>query len=168
MAGSGVEPEQAGSPSRRRAALAGALVLGALLIAIVITISSGSSSSGDAGWGDAQLPRGCLKAWNSDVVALNYGVHNSISHGYEDVQVGYMPRSGSALLSNDPDAGRCAVVFAANQLDPERQAAGQVHLGEEWVPLSRLVGLRELAQLQGAAVRQANAKVTEYGKLVEG
>jgi hypothetical protein len=143
-------------------------MLGALIVAIVIPDSPGASSEGDDRAKASQPPEGCLNAWNADVYALNYGVHSSISHGYTDVQVGYMPKSGGALLSDDPGIGPCAVVFAANQPDPERQAAGQVRRGGEWVPLSRLLGLHDLAQLQVTAVTQANAKVTQYGKLVEG
>jgi hypothetical protein len=108
-----------------------------------------------------------VKAWNAYVYALNYGVHNSIGHDYTDVQVGYMPKGGSARLSDDPGIGPCAVVFAAHQPDPERQAAGQIHRGDEWVPLSRLLGLHDLAQLQVTAVTRANAKLTQYGKLVD-
>jgi hypothetical protein len=141
-------------------------VLGALIIAIVIASSSGSSSSGENGTNGGQAPRDCVKAWNSDVYALNYGVHNSISHGYTNVQIGYMPETGSAVLSSDSDIGPCAVVFAANQPDPERQAAGQIQRGNKWVPLSGFLGLRDLAQLQSFAVTHANAKVTQYGKLV--
>ena len=143
-------------------------MFGALIVAIVIPDSPGSSSDGDNDATSAQASPDCLSAWNSDVYALNYGVHNSISHGYTDVQVGYMPKSGSALLSDDPGIGPCAAVFAANQPDPERQAAGQIRRGDEWIPLSRLLGLRDLVQLQVTAVTRANAKVTQYGKFVEG
>jgi hypothetical protein len=165
VARDGPEPELRAPPSHRRAALAAALVLGALTVAILIGGSSGSSSSGDDGTTGAQAPRGCLKAWNSDVYALNYGVHNSISHGYMDVQVGYMPESGNAVLSHDPGIGPCAVVFAASQPDPERQAAGQIERGGKWAPLSGFLGLRELAELQQTAVKSANASLNQYGKL---
>ena len=39
-----------------------------------------------------------------------------------------MPQEGSTSLSSKPDAGECAVVFAAEQLDPEPVAAGQIQL----------------------------------------
>jgi hypothetical protein len=145
--------------------LAGALVLGALIIAIVIASSSGSSSRDDDVATAGRAPEECLRAWNSDVYAVNYGVHNSISHGYMDVEVGYMPKSGSALLSDDPGNGQCAVVFAANEPDPELQAAGQIDRGNRWVPLSGLLGRVDLAGLQSTAVTQANATVNRYGKL---
>jgi hypothetical protein len=146
------------SRAHRRVALAAALLLGGLIAAVAITSSSGSPE------GDAGAPPSCLEAWNADVEALNYGVHNSISHGYREVQVGYMPDAGSASLATDPD-GECAVVFAANQLDPESQAAGQILQGGRWVPLSGLLDPADLADLQSAAVAAANATVTEYGKL---
>jgi hypothetical protein len=150
------------SEARGRVALAAALLLGGLVAAIVIVSSVGSSGEGA---GD----KDCLEAWNSDVEALNFGVHNSISHGYRDVQVGYMPEDGATSLSEDPEAGQCAVVFAADRLDPEPFAAGQIYTGGRWVSLNGpgLLGPADLAQLQSAAVAEANATVTRYGKLIE-
>jgi hypothetical protein len=163
----GSELGRTGSPLRGRAVLAAILVLGALIVAILLASSTGTSTNGPSGASAGNAPRECLKAWNADVYALNYGVHNSISHGYTDVQIGYMPKDGSAVLSDDPSIGQCAVVFAANQPDPERQAAGQIRRGDPWVPLSEVVGLRELAELQHAAVAGANATVNRYGKLAD-
>ena len=159
--GAGEEPEagQRESRLRRRAALAATLVLAALVAAIVITSTSGSPE------GESGTPQDCLDAWNFDLLALNFGTHNSIGHGYRDVQVGYMPQGGSKTLSADPDAGECAVVFAARKLDSEPQAAGEIHLGDEWRVLSTLLGSADLALLQRAAVAKANATVNQYGKL---
>jgi hypothetical protein len=112
-------------------------------------------------------PGPCLKAWNSDVEALNFGIHNSISHGYTDVQIGYMDERGAASLAIDPAAGECAVVFAAKQPDPEPEVVGQIHRGDHWVPLIRVLQAGELAALQRNAVADANATVNEYGKLRE-
>jgi hypothetical protein len=145
---------------RRRAAIAAALALVVLIAAIVLTSRSGSPEEGPVGLRD------CLDAWNFDVVALNYGVHNSISHGYRDVQVGYMPEGGRSLSAH-PDAGECAVVFAARRPDTELQAAGEIHRGDGWVPLSGWLGPADLARLQRTAVARANATVNQYGKLVE-
>ena len=110
------------SGARFGAVLAAAVLL-AGLTAIIVTGSGSSSEDGAA----APAPPRCLEAWNSDPEAVAFGRHNSISHGYSDVQVGHMPKEGSASLSSDPDAGECAVVFAAEQLDPEPVAAGQIH-----------------------------------------
>ena len=109
----------------------------------------------------------CLKAWNSDVEALNFGIHNSISHGYKEVQVGYMPERGATRLATDPDAGRCAVVFAANHPDPEPEVVGQIRQGDHWIPLIHVLEPDELATLQRNAVADANATVNQYGKLRE-
>jgi hypothetical protein len=109
----------------------------------------------------------CLKAWNSDVEALNLGVHNSISHGYEEVQVGYMPERGSTRLVTDPDGGECTVVFAREEPDPEPEVAGRTYRGSHWIPLTRVVDQGELATLQRDAVADANATVNQYGKLRE-
>jgi hypothetical protein len=155
----GPEAEQILSGSRARVALAAAVLLAGIIAAVVIASSSGSSEEG--------VPQDCLEAWNSDVEALNFGVHSSISHGYDEVQVGYLPTEGSAALSTDPRVGECAVVFAATEPDPELQSRGQIHREDGWVPLSRLLGPGDSADLQRAAVAQANATVTEYGKLIE-
>jgi hypothetical protein len=130
---------------------------------IVLASSSGSSDEGTA----APAPDDCLKAWNSDPEAIGFGAHNSTGHGYSDVEVGYMPEEGSASLSAEPDVGKCAVVFAANKLDPEVLAAGQIYVDGQWVPLSGLLESADLAELQSAAVDGANATVTPQGNLVE-
>jgi len=154
---------RASSGARFGVALAAAVLL-AGLVAIIVT-SSGSSSDDDGG--GAPAPRRCLTAWNSDSEALAFGRHDSISHGYTDVQVGYMPEEGATSLSNTPEQGDCAVVFAANQLDPEAEYVGQIYVTGEWVPLSGLLEPFDLADLQDAAVDGANATVTSAGKLIE-
>jgi hypothetical protein len=93
--------------------VAAAVLLGGVVA--VIVLASGSSDESAA----AAAPPHCLEAWNSDPQAIAFGRHNSIGHGYSEVQVGYMPREGSASLSADSDGDQCAVVFAANQLDPD-------------------------------------------------
>jgi hypothetical protein len=154
---------QASSGARFGVVLAAAVLL-AGLVAIIVT-SSGSSS--DGGGGAAPAPRRCLTAWNSDSEALAFGRHDSISHGYTDVQVGYMPEEGATSLSSEPEGGDCAVVFAADQLDPETEYVGQIYVAGEWVPLSGLLEALDLAELQDAAVDGANATVTSEGKLIE-
>jgi hypothetical protein len=66
-------------------------------------------------------------------------------------------------LTEASDVGECAVVFAANQLDPELLAAGQIHLEGRWVALSDLHEPADLAALQSAAVGGANATVAPQG-----
>ena len=149
-----------GSAARFGALLA-AGVLMAGLIALVVS-GSGSDESG----GPPPPPR-CLQAWNSDPQAIAFGRHNSISHGYGDVQVGRMPQEGGTSLSSQPGAGECAVVFAAEQLDPEPEAAGEIRLEGEWVPLSGLLEPAALGELQSDAVGAANAVVTPEGSLEE-
>jgi hypothetical protein len=138
-----------------------AVVLLAGLTAIILT--SSPSEQGAA----APAPLRCLEAWNSDSQAVAFGRHNSVSHGYSDVQVGHMLQEGSASLSSEPDGGECAVVFAADQLDPELLAAGQIQLKGQWVPFSSLLEPADLAALQSAAVGGANATVTPKGNLIE-
>lgn len=143
--------------------MAAALLLAGLTAVILLASSSGPSEEGAA----APAPDNCLKAWNSDQQAIAFGRHNSVGHGYSDVEVGYMPEEGSASLSAEPDAGECAVVFAANQLDPEVLAAGQIYVEGQWVPLSGSLEPADLAELQSAAVGGANATVTPQGGLIE-
>jgi len=154
---------RASSGARFGVALAAAVLL-AGLVAIIVT-SSGSSS--DDGGGGAPAPRRCLTAWNSDSEALAFGRHDSISHGYTDVQVGYMPEEGATSLSSEPEGGDCAVVFTADVLDTETEYVGQIYVTGEWVPLSGLLEPFDLADLQDAAVDGANATVTSEGKLIE-
>jgi hypothetical protein len=78
-----------------------------------------------------------------------------------------MPKEGSASLSVEPNVGECAVVFAADQLDPENLAAGEIQLEGQWVPLSSLLEPGDLAELQSAAIGGANATVTPQGNLIE-
>ena len=56
-------------------------------------------------------------------------------------------------------------VFAAEQLDPEPEAAGEIRLEGEWVPLSGLLEPAALGELQSAAVDVGNATVTPEGNL---
>jgi hypothetical protein len=141
----------------------GAVLAAGLLLAGLIAIVVSGSGADDGG--GAPAPRRCLEAWNSDAEAIAVGRHNSISHGYGDVQVGHMPEEGSTSLSSEPGAGECAVVFAAEQLDPEPEAAGEIQLDGEWVPLSGLLDPPTLAELQRAALDAANATVTPEGDL---
>jgi hypothetical protein len=141
--------------------VAAALLLAGLTAVLVLAGSSGSDDGTSA-----PAPSKCLKAWNFDQQALDFGRHNSVAHGYSEVQIGYMPREGSANLSADASAGQCAVVFAANELDPEELAAGQIHGDGGWVPLSGLLEPAELAELQSTAVGGANATLTSQGELI--
>ena len=152
-----------GGASRARlgVALAAAVLLTGLTAVILL-----ASSSGPSGEAASPAPDDCLKAWNSDQQAIEFGRHNSVSHGYTEVEIGYMPEEGSAGLSTDAEAGECAVVFAANELDPVELAAGEIHGAGGWVPLSGFIESADLAELQSAAVGGANAIVTEQGNLI--
>ena len=88
---------QASSGARFGVVLAAAVLL-AGLVAIIVT-SSGSSSRRRRG---GARPRHCLTAWNSDSEALAFGRHDSISHGYTDVQVGYMPKRARPACRASP------------------------------------------------------------------
>jgi hypothetical protein len=147
------------SRARLGVALAATVLLAGLIAVILLASSSGDGAASPA-------PNACLEAWNSDQAAIAFGRHNSVSHGYTDVEIGYMPEQGSTSLSTDAATGECAVVFAANELDPEELAAGQIHGAGGWTPLNGFIESADLAELQSAAVDGANAIVTEQGNLV--
>ena len=161
MGEDGGRAEIPASRARLGVALAAAVLLAGLTAILLL-----ASSSGPKGGAAAAAPSDCLKAWNSDQQAIDFGRHNSVAHGYSDVEIGYMPEEGSASLSTDADVGECAVVFAANQLDPEELAAGQIHGVGGWMPLSGFLESADLAELQSAAVGGANATVTPQGNLI--
>jgi hypothetical protein len=161
------EGNRAETEAAQRARLGVALVAVLLLAGLVGVILLGDSSGSHEPGAAAAAPTRCLEAWNSDPEALAFGSHNSIDHGYSDVQIGFMPAEGSTTVSADPGSGECAAVFAANQLDPESLAAGQIHLEGRWMPLSDLLEPGDLALLQSAAVEQANATLSPDGTLIE-
>jgi hypothetical protein len=159
------EPGRGGESEAPSRAGVGTVAVAAILLTGVIAIVL-ASSQGSSEKAAARAPNSCLKAWNSDRHALEFGRHNSLSHGYSDVQVGYTPTEGGTTLSSSPNDGECAVVFAADQLDPEIEYAGEIHLDGEWLPLSSRVEGPDLAALQRAALDGANATVTPDGKLL--
>jgi hypothetical protein len=61
------------------------------------------------------------------------------------------------------------VVFGAVELDSEPTAAGQLLRGGTWTPFSLLAGveLPRVAELQAAAIEEANASIDEQGRLAE-
>ena len=88
---------------------------------------------------------------------MSTGVHLFRAHRYESVEVTRVGRDGGPLA--DGEQGICAVVFAAQALDPEQIAAAQVLAHDVWVPLSSLPAVTSirLGELQSHAVGAANA-----------
>jgi hypothetical protein len=64
------------------------------------------------------------------------------------------------------EQGDCAIVFAAQRLDPEPFAAAQAHVGGRWVSLIRRgVSGRELGLLQSQALDNSNATLGPAGTI---
>jgi hypothetical protein len=156
--GGQAETQASSQRARLGFALAAALVLGGLITVFLVVTGRSERTSA--------APRRCLQAWNSDKYARGFGAHDAGAHSYVDVEVGYMPKEGSATVSADSHAGTCAVVFAATQLDPEVEYVGQQLVEGEWLPLSGVLEPSALEALQRAALDRANASVTPEGTLV--
>lgn len=148
--------------SRQRVILA--VALAAVTVVLVVAVGVIGAGGGDDGPA-AAAPDECLAKWNSDDAAIAFAVHNRTFHRYSEAQVGYMPAGGSQAVSGDPSDGSCVVVFARSALDPEPRAAGQIEQGGSWVPLTQVVVGNDLAALQEAALRGANARPTVQGEL---
>lgn len=146
--------------SRTRALIAiGALTAFGVLITVIVL--AGGSDEREA----AAAPEECLNSWNDDRDAVSTGVHNFGSHGYASVQAAYASEDGSEVAASPVEGGGCVVVFAAQALDPEPAAAAEINLSGEWVPLSQSADAETLAQLQAGAVADANARLSDDGRL---
>jgi hypothetical protein len=149
------------SETRARALIAiGALAgFGALIAGILVLGGGGDEPEG------AVAPAECVELWNADQRALTTGIHNASAHGYSRVQVAYADGSATELSEAPVDEGGCIVVFAAQALDPEPQAAAEIHLDGAWTPMSTLAELDHLAELQSDALGAANAELGTDGRL---
>jgi hypothetical protein len=147
------------SPGRARTIFAAVLAAGLLAAAAVVAIGS---AGGDPGVPEPDAE--CLELWNSDPLALAYGVHNFKSHDYYRVEVLRLEGDGRAAA---PGEGACAVVFAASTLDAEPIAAAQILIAGSWTPLSEVTSVSDerLAELQSDAVGGSNATLEETGAL---
>jgi hypothetical protein len=153
-----MEPEQ---NTRARALIAiGALAGFAALIGAILVLGGGSDDP-DA----AAAPADCVELWNGDRQVLTTGIHNASAHGYSRVQVAYADGSATEISDAPVEGGGCIVVFAAQALDPEPQAAAEIHLEGAWTPMSTSVELDRLAELQSDALGAANAELGTDGRL---
>jgi hypothetical protein len=127
---------------------------------IVVVLLSAADDSGKPAEAE------CIEAWNDDPLARTLGVHQSSAHGYLEVHVLRLTDNGQ-----DPapgQAGRCAVAFAADTLDPEARAAAQLQFkGTVWRPVSDLPGVasERLLELQHTAAEEPNANLAPTGTI---
>jgi hypothetical protein len=149
-----------GAGARSRLVFAGVLAF-ALLVGVVVVVAT----SGEGASGKVPADSECVEAWNADPAIVRTGVHLFRVHRYESVEVARLAEDGGPLTEGE--RGSCAVVFAAQALDPEQIAAAQVLVSDTWVPLSSLPAVTEirLGELQAHAVGGANAELDEAGRL---
>jgi hypothetical protein len=154
--------EASASSARGRLAIAGGAA--ALLIVIVAVAALGSGGGDDEG--SASAPPECVRAWNADPAAVEFGRHNYTSHGYSGALVTYLTERAEEADAAD---GLCAVIFPAQALDPEPIAAGEVLRADSWIPLSELEGveLSRVGELQVLAAGSPNASLSDSGELTE-
>jgi hypothetical protein len=113
----------------------------------------------------AAAPSRCIALWNDDGAALVFGRHQSGSHGYYEVEVMELLSDGSARAEPGAAGARCGVVFASSALDPEPVSAAQIHRPIDWVPLSTVQEFGRLAELQGEAQSDYNARIGLDGRI---
>lgn len=145
---------------RSRLLFAGALAVALAALVVGINIIGGSEDP-DPVRADPQ----CVSSWNSDQAALQLGRHQFQVHGYERVQVLRLAITPAEVEPSD--RGTCALVFAAEQLDPEASAAAQVLQRGTWVPVSNIGSVTPelLGRLQSEAGARANATLAENGAI---
>ncbi len=153
-----MEPEE---NTRARAFIAiGALAgFGALIAGILVLGGGGDEPEVTA------APAECVELWNADPRALSTGTHNAAAHGYSRAQVAYADGSATELSESPVEGGGCIVVFPAQALDPEPEAAAEIHLDGSWTPMVTRAQLDRLAELQSDALGAANAELGTDGRL---
>jgi hypothetical protein len=158
---SAAEPRPRGEQAaRQRVALAGAMVVLALVVGGVFLL--GGSGSGDA---SAGAPSECVTAWNEDSVSRGTGSHAASAHGYTRAWVVYL---GEDFEPSSADSGSCVVVFPAARPDPEPYFAAAILDDKRWRPLSRASEISDerLGELQREAISFGNAQLLPDGSLV--
>jgi hypothetical protein len=148
-------------PARGRLIFTAILAAGLLTAVVIVAITSGG---GDSAIEPADEE--CIEAWNEDSAQVAFGQHQFNGHGYSRVEILRVARDGGEL--GEGEEGLCAVVFAAEALDPEPGAAAQVLQDGRWVALASLPDATptRLAELQSAAVSGANASLEGPGTLI--
>ena len=172
MSGDATGTDASATPQRTRLAIAlGAALLLAALVGVVV-ITGGSDDEQSA------APTGtCFEAWNEDpLAAFQDGQHAYATHGYRQTLVTRLDRDAEVIESPDDDApaddpeARCAVIFAAPQVDDEPDFGVRVFDQGRWtgLTLTDKVPLEHIADLQADAISDSNAELLADGKLTGG
>lgn len=160
------EPTPGEAERARLAIAAGATVLLAAIVGIVLATGGGSDEPG--------IANECITSWNDDPIApLQDGTHAYAAHGYRETLVTRLDDDGNVLDTEDgavppgePDA-RCAVIFAAPQVDFEPDFGVRVENEQGWVGLvlAEKLEVGEIEAMQQQAVAVANARLLPDGTL---
>ena len=141
------------------AAVAALALSGLVAVVLVLSGGSGVEHSFDP------APERCLAAWNDDQRAIGLGRHQFGTHGYSEVQVLTLGPGLSEPAPPEQPGASCAVIFAADTLDLEIDAAASVRMRNGWEPLSGHQPPEELAVLQEEAGRAYNAELDADGSI---
>ncbi|MDQ3571874.1 MAG: hypothetical protein M3383_03310 [Actinomycetota bacterium] len=125
------------------AGLASAVLIGAVIVAMTARPDEAED-----------VPAECLTAWNEDSLALSDGAHAYAEHGYRETQ---LTRIDS----------RCAVVFAAPNVDFEPAFGVRVLERDRWVALATAdeLPVDRIEAMQRDATAQSNATLLPDGRL---
>lgn len=148
---------------RARLAIAGGLALALAVVVAVIAVAGGADEKRT--W--AAAPADCIEKWNRGLTnARALGRHQYITHGYNEVRIARLAPDNETLLENaaEPE-GRCVVIFAATELDPERASLGQYYTRLGWRPLSDVTRDEVITRMHVEAFTATNAELLQRGSI---
>lgn len=120
------------------------------------------------GGGEPDTPHDdpCLRAWNSDPVAIQDGLHAYEVHGYRDSLLTRVDEN-ARMIGLDAEGGRCALVFASPKPDQEPDFGVRVYDDGRWAGLGLVDGLSiaRIERMQREAIDLANANLLADGSL---
>jgi hypothetical protein len=154
------------SQSRGRLAFAAvaAAVLGAVVVVVAVSGSSGDDAPADE----------CLSAWNDDPVALSDGVHAYDAHGYRATLLARVDPDGNVIPEGEVDGPpsqeqRCAAIFASPQVDSELDFGVRVQDEGRWAGLALVdrIPVDQIEVMQRDATETANTTLLPDGRLTD-
>lgn len=136
-----------------------------LAAALVALPGCGGDGSDPASASVPAVPEDCLRSWNTESAALDYGTHVYTTHRAAQAQVLLVePSRGSINIKGDQ---ACAVVFAVEPSDYEYGDVGMVITSFGWASMRELArgDAGRLTELQTAAYAAPNVQLFPDGTL---
>ncbi len=136
-----------------------------LTSALVALSGCGGDGSDPASASAPAVPDDCLRSWNTETAALDYGRHVYTTHRAAQAQVLLVePSPGSINIKGDQ---ACAVVFSVDRSDYEYGDVGLVITSFGWASMRELArgDAGRLAELQDAAYAAPNTQLFPDGTL---